>query len=66
MLPSSQMVKVKVFDLLGREVTTLVNRVMTAGTYTVEWNAASMPSGVYFYRVEAGSSSIIKKMVLLK
>jgi hypothetical protein len=66
MLPTAQLVKVKVYDLLGREVATLVNRQMTAGSYTIEWNASSMPSGVYFYRVEAGASSLVKKMILMK
>ncbi len=65
-LPMAQLVSVKVYDLLGREVTTLVNRQMNAGSSTIEWNAAAMPSGVYFYRVQAGSSSMVRKMLLMK
>jgi len=55
-----------VFDLLGREVATLVNEVKPAGSYRVSWNAAGMPSGVYFYRLSAGETQIVKRMVLLK
>jgi hypothetical protein len=44
-------VNLKVFDVLGREVTTLVNEIQSAGRHAVTWNASSMPSGVYFYRL---------------
>lgn len=66
MLPATQVVSVKVYDLLGRMVATLVNGQKNAGLHTIEWNAASMPSGIYFYRVEAGASSAVKKMILMK
>jgi hypothetical protein len=59
-------VRVKVFDLLGREVTTLLNKIMKAGTYSITWDASSMPSGVYFYNMQAGNFIDTKKMVLLK
>jgi hypothetical protein len=59
-------VSLKLFDLLGSEVATLVNEVKSAGTYTVTFNAANMPSGVYFYRLKAGSFSKTKKLVLLR
>jgi photosystem II stability/assembly factor-like uncharacterized protein len=59
-------VSLKVFDLLGREVATLVNEVKSAGSYTATFNAANMPSGVYFYRLQSGSFIVTKKLVLLK
>jgi hypothetical protein len=67
-------VSVKVYDLLGREVATLVNEVKQPGEYTVEWNAASLPSGVYFYRLlaqpisgaQAGSFTETKKLLLIR
>ncbi|MGE5314409.1 MAG: carboxypeptidase regulatory-like domain-containing protein [Acidobacteriota bacterium] len=65
-IPASQHVTVAVYDLLGREIAQLASGQMSAGTYTVEWNAHSMPSGIYFYRVQAGATSIVKKMMLIK
>jgi hypothetical protein len=59
-------VSLKVFDLLGREVVTLVNEVTSAGSYTATFNAVNMPSGVYFYRLQAGSFTETKRLVLLK
>jgi photosystem II stability/assembly factor-like uncharacterized protein len=56
----------KVFDVLGREVATLVNEVKSAGTYTATFNANHIPSGVYFYRLQSGSFSETKKLLLLK
>jgi len=65
-LISKSFVSLKVFDMLGHEVATLVNEQKPAGTYTQKWNAASMPSGVYFYRLQAGSLTETKKLILLK
>ena len=56
----------KIFDIIGREVTTLVSETLPAGTYTREWNATNVPSGVYFYRLQAGSFTETKKLILLK
>ena len=56
----------KVYDLLGREVATLVNEEKPAGSYEVELNAAKLPSGIYFYRLKAGEYIETKKMVILK
>jgi hypothetical protein len=61
-----QLTIVKVFDLLGREVTTLVNEVKSPGTYTVEFDGSDLASGVYFYRLQAGDFAQSKKLVLLK
>lgn len=59
-------VSLKVYDLLGREVATLVNEKKSAGTYTVTWNATNMPSNIYFYRIQTGSFIETKKLVLIK
>ena len=59
-------VTLKVYDILGREVATLVNEEKPAGTYEVEFDGTSLPSGVYFYQLKAGNYSETKKMVLLK
>jgi hypothetical protein len=59
-------VSLKVFDVLGREVATLVNEARPAGVYTIRWDASSFPSGVYFYRLQAGSFVDTKKLVLAK
>ena len=68
-----QFVQLKVYDLLGREVAILVNEEKPAGTYEVEFNAAShsgevqnLPSGIYFYELKAGRFIETKKMILLK
>jgi hypothetical protein len=65
-VPKSTFVMVKVFNLLGEEVATLASREFNAGRYTVDWNASSAPSGVYFYRLTAGSFVDTKKMMLMK
>jgi photosystem II stability/assembly factor-like uncharacterized protein len=62
----SSFVTLRVYDVLGREVATLVNEVKQAGDYTVEWKAEGIASGVYFYRLTAGSYSEIKKMLFLR
>jgi hypothetical protein len=65
-LPSKSFVSLKVFDLIGKEVATIVSEEMPAGSYTKQWNAANMPSGVYFYRLQAGTFIETKKLVLLR
>lgn len=65
-VPKQQMVTIRVYDLLGREVTTLVNEIKTSGFYDIEWNAHNFASGVYLYRMEAGSFTDVKKMVIIK
>jgi serine protease len=60
------LVTLKVFDVLGREITTLVNEMRQAGVYTVRWDASTLPSGVYFYRLRAGDFVETKKMVFAK
>jgi len=62
---TSQVV-VKVFDVLGRDIETLVNEEKPTGTYEVTWYAEGLPSGVYFYQLKAGEFISTKKMILLK
>lgn len=59
-------VTLKVYDVLGREVTTLVNRKQYAGGYSAAFDAGGLPSGVYFYSIAAGSYRAVKKMILIK
>ena len=61
-----QFVQLKVYDVLGREVATLVNEEKTPGKYEVNFDASKISSGVYFYRLNAGSFIGIKKMILLR
>jgi hypothetical protein len=65
-IPELCKVRLTLFNLLGEEVTTLVNEEMSAGNYSAEFNAANLPSGVYFYRIQAGSFVETKKMLLIK
>lgn len=56
----------KVYDMLGNEITTLVNEYRPAGSYNVEFNANNLSSGVYFYKLVAGNYTETKKMMLMK
>jgi hypothetical protein len=59
-------VTLKVYDILGREVATLVNEVKQPGTYTVQFDGSSLASGVYFYKLDAGSFTSVKKLLMLR
>jgi hypothetical protein len=65
-LPKTSNVKLSIYDALGREVNVLVNKSQNEGNHNVEWDASNYPSGVYFYRLEAGSFVSTKKMILIK
>ena len=65
-VPQLSQVQIKVFDVLGNEIETLVNEEKPTGTYELTWNAANLPSGVYFYQLKAGDFISTKKMILLK
>lgn len=65
-LKVSENVTLKVFDVLGKEIATLVDEEKPAGSYDVEFDAAQLPSGVYFYQLKAGEFAETKKMVILK
>ena len=58
--------KIVVYDILGREVATLVNEQLKPGSYEVEWNGSGYASGVYFYTLKTDNFSQTKKLVLLK
>jgi hypothetical protein len=55
-----------IFDILGREVATLVNEVQSVGNYTVKFNATNLTSGIYFYRIQVNEFTAVKKMILMK
>jgi len=65
-LPQTADVTLKVFNVLGQEVNTLTNSVESAGVHSVQFNATNLTSGVYFYRLQAGSFSQVNRMLLLK
>jgi hypothetical protein len=65
-LPTAGHVDLRVYDVLGREVAVLVNGVQTAGTHSVTFNASSLATGVYMYRLTSGSMTDVKKMLLMK
>ncbi len=66
-IPKRSAVTLKVYDAIGREIATLVNNeIKTEGYYNIEFDASQMPSGIYYYRLEAGIFSDTKKMVLVK
>ncbi len=65
-VPKSNFVTLKVFNLLGEKVATLVNEEKQAGNYEVKFNGSDLTSGVYFYQIKAGSFSDTKKLILMK
>jgi hypothetical protein len=65
-VPQSQLTILKVFDVLGREVATLVNENLTAGSYETTFDASGLASGMYFYRIQTGSFVATKKLLLLR
>jgi hypothetical protein len=65
-LPHTSRVSLKVYNLLGQEVTTLVDDEMQAGTYEAQFNASSLSSGMYVYRLRAGDYVATKRMILMK
>jgi hypothetical protein len=65
-IPKTTTVQLKVVDALGRDVATIANGERSAGVYEVIWDASSLPSGIYFYRLQAGEFVDTKKMIVLK
>ena len=65
-LQKPSLVSLKIFDALGREISTLVSGYLPAGTHTRQWDAENMHSGVYFYRIQTGKFTATKKLMLLK
>lgn len=65
-IPKNTFVSLKIYDILGRETAVLVNETKQAGSYTVNFNAAELTNGVFFYRIESADYSDVRKMILLK
>jgi hypothetical protein len=65
-LPKSSVVRLSVFDMLGREVSVLVNERRNAGVHEVKFDGSNLASGVYFYRLQAGDFVSTKRMLVLK
>lgn len=65
-IPGKSLVTLKIYDVLGNEIVTLVNANRNKGIYSLNFNAEGLPSGVYFYKLQAGSFFDVKKMLLLK
>ncbi len=65
-LPKDCRVTIKVYDILGNEVRTLVNEQKSSGKYSIEFNANDLVSGTYIYRIQAGEYTASRKMILLK
>ncbi len=65
-IPKTNFVKIKIYDVLGNEITTLVNEEKSAGNYEIEFSGKGLSSGIYFYKIEAGEFISFKKMILLK
>ena len=65
-LPKRLFVSLVICDVLGRDVSIIVSEELSAGKHSVQWNARDLPSGIYFYRMQAGSFSATKKLLLLR
>ena len=65
-VPEESNISIVVLNTLGEEITTLLNENLTSGSYEVDFDAAGLPSGIYFYKIQAGSFVETKKMILLK
>ena len=65
-VPKAAIVKIRIYDITGREISTLVNQKMEAGSYEINWNANRYSSGIYFYKFETDEFTAVKRMVLLK
>jgi hypothetical protein len=65
-IPDKEIVSLKVFDIVGEEVATLLNEEKPAGIYTIDFNGAALSGGVYLYQMKAGGFIQTKKMILLK
>jgi flagellar hook assembly protein FlgD len=70
-IPNSDEVTLSIYDVMGQRICTLVDDNLIAGNYSVSWNGKndignSLPSGIYFYRIETGNYADVKRMILLK
>ncbi len=65
-IPELSFVTLKVYDVLGNEIKTLVNEEKTAGNYEIDFGGKELPSGVYFYKLNSNNFSMTKKMILIR
>lgn len=65
-LPKNSFVKLVIYDILGKEIETLVNEMQTSGTYSIDWNASKYSSGIYLYKIQTDGFSETKRMLLVK
>ena len=65
-LPFRSFVTLKIYDMMGRDVATVISEEMPAGNYSRQWEASTFPSGMYFYRLQAGAYTETKRMILLR
>jgi hypothetical protein len=65
-MPQTGLVTIKVYDILGKEIATLVNETKIKGTYTVEFDGSDLPSGIYIYKIQSGNFNDSKKMTLIR
>jgi len=65
-VPKTSFVTIKVFNIIGKEIAALVNGNKKSGDYSVKFNAINLSSGIYFYRMQAGSFVETKKLILIK
>lgn len=65
-LSETGLVSLKIYDILGKEISYLVNEKQNSGSHVIKFNGEGLPSGIYFYSLETGKFSITKRMILLK
>ena len=65
-LPKSELTTLKVYNILGKEVSTIVSKKLNQGSHTYQFDGKNLASGIYFYRIEAGKFQDVKKMILIK
>ena len=65
-LSINSFISLKIYNLLGQEIATLVNEAQQPGLHEVKWDASNVPSGVYFYRLQAGKYTETKKLLLIR
>jgi len=65
-IPKAELTTLTIYDMLGKEVTQLLNGILNEGNHSIDFNASGLPSGIYFYRLKSGSFILTKKMLVLK
>ncbi len=65
-IPKTELVSLKIYDILGRDIATLLNENLATGWHEVQWDASNVPSGIYFYQLTTGDHQAIRKMLLIK